>query len=160
VIKNLFTVFSAGVIINPITDQRRRFKMRLIQVILIGVLFVSGCASAGVHRQRVQDDTGDRLTVGKVQREIHQGMSSAQVAEILGSPNVVSTDEERREVWIYDKIATDVSYSTSEAGAGFLIVGGAGASGARSTSQRTLTIIIKYDKDGKVRDFAYHTSRF
>lgn len=135
--------------------------MRLINILLVVcVLIISGCASAGVHRRKVRDDTGERLTVGKVQREIHIGMSSSQVAEILGSPNVVSTDEERREVWIYDKIATDVSYSTSEAGACFLIVGGSGASGARSTSQRTLTVIIKFDKEGKVRDFAYHTSRF
>jgi len=32
--------------------------------------------------------------------------------------------------------------------------------GGASKSQRTLTIIIKFDEDEKVRDFAYHTSRF
>jgi hypothetical protein len=47
------------------------------------------------------------MTVGKVQKEIRVEMSSADVAQALGSPNIVSTDEERREVWIYDKIATD-----------------------------------------------------
>lgn len=124
------------------------------------VILLSGCATATQHRSLARDDTSENLTVGKVQREIRIGMPSASVAEILGSPNVVSTDEERREVWIYDKIATDVAYSTSEAGATLLIIGGMGASGARSTSQRTLTIIIKFDHDGKVRDFAYHTSRF
>ena len=31
----------------------------------------------------------DKLTVGTVQREIRVGMSGAQVAEVLGSPNVV-----------------------------------------------------------------------
>lgn len=130
-------------------------------IIILSMLVVSsGCASASRHRQLVQDDTGDRITVGKVQREIRIGMSSAEVAEALGSPNVVSTDEERREVWIYDKIATDVSQSTSEAGASLLLIAGVGASGARSTSQRTLTVIIKFGEDGKVRDFAYHTSRF
>jgi outer membrane protein assembly factor BamE (lipoprotein component of BamABCDE complex) len=134
--------------------------MKRFCLFLIAILVISGCASAGMHRQKVQDDSGDRITVGKVQREIKKGMSSSQVAERLGSPNVVSTDKERREVWIYDKIATDVSYSTSEAGAGILIIGGTGASGARSTSQRTLTVIIKFDKEGKVRDFAYHSSRF
>ncbi|MBN1464100.1 MAG: hypothetical protein JW922_10600 [Paludibacteraceae bacterium] len=123
-------------------------------------LALVGCATAGTHRQRARDDEGDRITVGTVQRKISIGMSSAEVAEALGSPNVVSTDEQRREVWIYDKISTDVSYSTSEAGAAFLLVGGSGASGARSTTQRTLTVIIKFDEEGKVRDFAYHTSRF
>ena len=136
---------------------------RLICFLVLAIL-ISGCASASKHRQLAQDDTGDRLTVGTVQRKITVGMTSAEVAEVLGSPNVVSTDEERREVWIYDKIATDVSYSHSEGGAGaFLIIagfGGSGTSGARSTSQRTLTIVIKFDHEGKVRDFAYHTSRF
>jgi outer membrane protein assembly factor BamE (lipoprotein component of BamABCDE complex) len=91
-------------------------------------------------------------------------MTSAQVIEALGSPNVVTTDEERREVWIYDKIATNVTYSQSEGQSGlFLIlagVGGSGSSGSTSTSQRTLTVVIKFDKDNKVRDFAYHSSQF
>jgi len=91
-------------------------------------------------------------------------MTSAQVAEILGAPNIVTTDEERREVWIYDKIATNVSYSRSESGAGIGLlifgVGGSGSSGAQSTSQRTLTVVIKFDADKKVRDFAYHSSSF
>jgi len=99
-------------------------------------------------------------------------MSGAEVAAVLGSPNIVSTDEERREVWIYDKMATDATYSTSSGGIASLILGGGGSvagaasgsvnqsAGASSTSQRTLTVIIKFDNDKKVRDFAYHTSRF
>lgn len=134
--------------------------MILQYLLIVSVLCFSGCASASRHRQLVQDDMGDRLTVGKVQREIKVGMTSADVAQILGSPNVVSTDEERREVWIYDKISTNVTYSASESGATLLIIGGGGASGSASTSQRTLTVIIKFDHDGKVRDFAYHTSSF
>ena len=121
------------------------------------LMLLMGCAPASYHRKEVLDDSSDRLTVGKVQREVSIGMPSAQVAQILGSPNVVTTDEERREVWVYDKIAQDVVYSDSGAGLKFLTSGRAGAA---STSQRTLTVVIKFDKDGKVRDFAYHTSRF
>ena len=133
---------------------------------------LAGCMSAAQHRQAVQDDTGERVTVGTVQKEIHVGMSSADVASVLGSPNIVSTDDQRREVWIYDKVATDYVHSSSSGGISALILGwgsqvaggaapGYGASsGAASTTQRTLTIIIKFDKEGKVRDFAYHTSKF
>lgn len=135
-------------------------------------LVVMGCQTVGEHRAAVQDDSGNRLTVGKVQKEIRVGMSGADVASVLGSPNIVSTDEERREVWIYDKIASDRAYSSSSGGVNALIlgygggtaggvsVGGGSSAGASSTSQRTLTVIIKFDKSGKVRDFAYHTSRF
>ena len=121
------------------------------------IILLTGCASVGYHRGELRDDSGDRVTVGTVQREIAVGMSAAQVAEKLGSPNVVTTDEERREVWIYDKIATEVLYSESGAGLKFLT---SGSSGGMTKTQRTLTIVIKFDQDKKVRDFAYHTSRF
>ena len=143
---------------------------KLVFIFICSILF-SGC-TATQHRKAVQDDTHDRITVGKVQGEITIGMSGAEVAQVLGSPNIVTTDEERREVWIYDKISTEVSYSKSSTGVGALLigvgvlVGGAGGlsgsadSGASSKSQKTLTIIIKYDEDKKVRDFAYHSSSF
>ena len=131
--------------------------MKVQYLLLPSLLLLVGCASASYQRRQVQDDKGDRLTVGTVQRKITIGMPSAEVAQILGAPNVVSTDEERREVWIYDKLATDVVYSTSNAGIKFLTVG---SSGAVSTTQRTLTVIIKFDDQSKVRDFAYHSSQF
>jgi len=132
--------------------------MPILRLLLVlSLFFLTGCASAGYHRKALRDDTGDRLTVGTVQREITVGMSSAEVAEKLGSPNVVTTDEERREVWVYDKVATEILYSESGAGLKFLT---SGSSGGRTTTQRTLTIVIKFDHDKKVRDFAYHTSSF
>jgi outer membrane protein assembly factor BamE (lipoprotein component of BamABCDE complex) len=125
--------------------------------VLLTVFVLSGCVSASHQRKDVQDDSGDKVTVGTVQKEIRKGMSGAEVAGALGSPNIVSTDEKGWEVWIYDKIATDRVYSHSDAGIKFLT---SGSSGASSTSQKTLTVIIKYDQDKKVREFAYHTTRF
>ena len=127
---------------------------------LLTALLITGCQGAGSHRAAVQDDSTDRMTVGKVQREIRVGMSSAEVAQVLGSPNIVSTDEQRREVWIYDKIATDRVQSSGSGGASILILGASSSAGASSTCQRTLTVVIKFDSEGKVRDFSYHTTRF
>ena len=136
-------------------------------------LFLGGCQTAQQHVEQVRDDTTERVTVGTVQREIRVGMSGSQVIEVLDSPNIVSTDENRNEVWIYDKISTEYVRSSSDGGGGLILggilgsdgVGGLGLSssasaGAASTSQRTFTVIIKFDAEGKVRDFAYHTSRF
>ncbi len=150
--------------------------MKKILSVLFVALFLSGCVSASAHRQDVQDNGPNSLTVGKVQREIKLGMSSAQVAETLGSPNMVTTDEQRREVWVYDKIASEAAYSNSGVGYGggvgaggspgsSLILGGLGGSwgknaGAVSTTQKTLTVVIKFDNEGKVRDFAYNSSKF
>ena len=130
-------------------------------LICTAMLVLGGCQSVGQQRDAVQNnDSATALTVGKVQREIRVGMTNAEVAEVLGSPNIVSSDDQRREVWVYDKIATDRAYSTNSGGASILILGASGGSGASSTSQRTLTVIIKFDKDGRVRDFAYHQSKF
>ena len=139
--------------------------------VTVVLTLAGGCAA--FHARQVQDASVEkRLTLGTVQREIHKGMSSADVIESLGSPNVLSTDEAGREVWVYDKFATDVVESHGSwsifgavASAGDGAVGGVGGSGgggtgASSRSQRTLTIIIKFDENHAVRDFAYHASRF
>ena len=148
---------------------------QILAVIWIGVL-LNGCMTANQHYQDTHGAQELQMTVGTVQREIRQGMSGADVAEVLGSPNIVTTDGEGREVWIYDKISTDVTYSRSSGGGiiGLLIGGisgdvlaggGAGGSvsrsaGAESTTQRTLTVVIKFAENKLVRDFAYHSSRF
>jgi len=150
-------------------------KLHFVPVFL-SVIFLMSCATAGQHREAVRDDSADRITAGKVQREIRVGMTNAQVVEVLGSPNMVTTDEKRREVWVYDKVATEHAYSSSSGGVSALIlggyVGGSGAgggavgpsyssgAGASSSTQRTLTIIIKFDEENRVRDFAYRQTSF
>jgi len=144
--------------------------------LLVFILSILGCMSAAEHKAAIQNTDTDRITAGKVQREIKVGMSSALVIETLGSPNVVTTDEQRREVWVYDKISTETVYSSSSGGVSSLILGGAGSAGliggllgggnvdrsagATSKTQRTLTIIIKFDENQKVRDFSYRQSSF
>jgi len=139
---------------------------------------LSACQTVGEHASQVRDAraAGDKVTVGTVQREIKVGMSSADVVSVLGSPNMVTTDSKRRENWVYDKISTERVYSSSSGGVNSLVLGGAlvgggvaggglganysSSAGASSTSQRTLTIIIKYDENSAVRDFAYRYSSF
>ena len=134
--------------------------MRKIIFGVLALTVLSGCMSASSHRAKVQDETGDRLSVGTVQREIRIGMPSASVVQVLGSPNMVTTDEERREVWVYDKVASDVTYSNSSGYGTLILIGSSRDAGSVSTQQRTLTVVVKFDDQGKVRDFAYHSSKF
>ena len=134
------------------------------------VLAISACTPQGHMRNVREAADGDRVTVGTVQKEIRVGMTGVEVIEQLGSPNVIQTDAKGREVWIYDKFATESVRQTSSGGIGTLVLGltpilgvagnFSGSAGASSTSQRTLTVIIKFDKESRVRDFSYHTSRF
>jgi|TARA_Y100000294_G_C8559029_1_gene338336 outer membrane protein assembly factor BamE (lipoprotein component of BamABCDE complex) len=141
----------------------------------IFIISISGCITAAEHAKQLHSDSDRQITVGVVQKEIKKGMSQPDVAAALGSPNIVSKDKEGLETWIYDKIATEVSYSSSSigGGAGGLLIGigsgvggalgggisGGKASGAAAQTQKTLTVIIKF-REGLVHDFSYHSSKF
>ena len=132
----------------------------IISLALFGALSFTSCRTVEDNRRDTADTRGRELTAGLVKREITKGMSGAAVAEALGSPNIVTKDSDERETWVYDKIATEASYSQSQNGL-FLILGGfSNQSGAASTTQRSLTVVIKFDKNDKVESFTYHQSKF
>ena len=125
-------------------------------------LALVGCYPTSLAEQQADINAakgaGDTLSIAKVQKEIKIGMSSADVVLVLGSPNMVTTDDKRRESWVYDKVSTEGMASTSS-GTRFLWLP-ADNKAAVSRSQKTLTIVIKFDEKGMVRDFAYNTSKF
>ena len=136
----------------------------------------TGCMSGAQHAQSLQSTAERDLTVGTVQAKITKGMSQGDVATALGSPNIVTKDEGGTDTWIYDKIATEASYSNDSGGVGgfagaggtpgsTLILGGLFGNynknaGASSLTQKTLTVVIKFDTKNRVSDFNYHSSKF
>lgn len=134
-------------------------KPTLTAYILFGSVLIVGCSSLPEQRAAIRDSSDQKLTLGTAQKEIREGMTQSQVAQALGSPNMVTRDRDGTETWIYDKVSTDYSYSKS-GGAGILILGYAGnEAGVSSRTQRTLTIILKF-KDNKVKEFTYNASSF
>lgn len=126
-------------------------------VAVINMLMVSACkhpTNAG------PDGDATNLTVGTVQRSITVGMPASDVVAILGSPNIVTTDEQRREVWVYDKISSNRVDTANSFGGSIIILGGSTAQKESTTTQKTLTIIIKFDEQKMVRDFAYNFTQF
>ncbi len=111
------------------------------------------------------------LTVGVVQQQIRRGMSQTEVALVLGTPNLVTRDEEGKETWLYDKVSTEKAFSGGSGGVtGFVLGVGNSVTGgavpffsqsrsASSTTQRTLTVVIKF-VEGEVDDYSYFTSSF
>lgn len=131
-----------------------------ILILSLMAFSLASCATVTSHSNAAEE----KLTVGTAQREIRIGMSGVDVLSALGSPNLVSTDGERMEVWVYDRISTEIVRSDVRAGVWLLgsstLSGASGARNTETTSQRTLTVIVKFDADARVRDFAYHSSRF
>ena len=145
--------------------------MKKAMIALILILFLIACTPA-YHEEKLASAKEREMTVGIVQKEIRVGMTQTEVAEALGSPNIVTRDKNGNESWIYDKIASEASYSKSNVsgaagGAGTtgntlllgLIIGGY-ESGASSTTQKTLTVVIKFNQDHLVESFSYHSSKF
>ena len=118
------------------------------------------CMSAKDHRENLGSTAEREITAGNVKRYIKKGISGAEVAEALGSPNITTKDENGKETWVYDKIATEVSYDESSFGWFIILAGGTQRSGAASQTQRTLTVVIKFDANDKVESFSYHQSKF
>lgn len=71
--------------------------MRTIRLFLLLVLipiFFAACTPASRHQQNVANADADRISAGSLQGETRGGMSNAEMVEVLGSPNMVTTDEE------------------------------------------------------------------
>ena len=133
-------------------------QIRFLGIILISLFMTSACMKHPTNAGPEGD--ADRLTVGTVQAEIKVGMPASEVAEALGSPNIVTTDEKRREVWIYDKVSSNRVDTRNSFGGGIIILGGSTNQRESTSTQKTLTIIIKFDEQKLVRDFAYNFTQF
>ena len=147
---------------------------RFIALVLIPLTMLTGCMSATQHASKVNSVDGNEMTVGTVQRAVKIGMSEDEVISVLGSPNIVTSRQDGGQSFVYDKVSTQVTYSKSSSNASvsggiaslpMLLIGGASVGGSSSAgsvaqTQKTLTVIIKFDAEGKVFDFAYHASKF
>ncbi|MBI3621396.1 MAG: hypothetical protein HY208_04335 [Nitrospirae bacterium] len=125
--------------------------------VLFSAVMMSACYK---HPTDAGPGAATNLTVGTVQGSIKVGMPASDVATILGSPNIVTTDEKRREVWIYDKVSSSRVDTANSAFGTLIILGGSTSQNQSSSTQKTLTIIIKFDEEKKVRDFAYNFTQF
>ncbi len=108
------------------------------------------------------------LTLGAIQRSMKTGMSTAEVMDSAGSPNLVTRGRNGRESWVYDRFATETSEEGFQVGGGGIGGGGSflgalGLGGGRkksSTSQRTLMLVVTFGPDGMVESFTYRSSKF
>ncbi len=130
-----------------------------IATLIIGSTFLTACMSAQEHKQDVSGGPST-FTLGKVQSSIQKGMSQNQVIEALGSPNIVTNDEFGNETWVYDKIATEGAYSKSGLAGGLILFGGQKDAGAYETTQKTLTVMLKFNRQKCISSIDYHQSKF
>lgn len=127
--------------------------------VICSAVVISVCGMGCVQNQRPSEPVQD-MTLGTVQKEIRTGMSQADVATALGSPNIVTKDSGDNETWIYDKIASQASYSHTKGYGTLILLGFESSAGTMTTSQKTLTVVIKFNQKHTVETVSYNASKF
>ncbi|MEE3302784.1 MAG: hypothetical protein VX177_03365 [Candidatus Neomarinimicrobiota bacterium] len=124
---------------------------------LITLFVVSGCSNA-------PNETTSKLTLGLVQSTVTKGANQTDITKVLGAPNIISKDKQGNETWTYDRISREAQ-SSSGSGVGFgalfgWVFAGGKSSASSSTSNKSLTVIITFDDNKSVIDYAYQSLEF
>ena len=123
-------------------------KIFFITTILI---FTYGCNTASTEYDR-----NSGITHGTFQLNLRNGVTTqTEVLEKFGSPNITTTDGEM-EVWTYQKHGT--TSKSSGAGGSLILIGG--STSGFSQNSRSMTLIIKFNKDKIVDEFNSRYSSF
>lgn len=131
------------------------FKQSLVLLILAGLL--SACAQTATP----VTTRNSELTHGNVQMSLEVGATSqTDVLEAFGAPNITSIDGSGQEVWTYQRQATVAQSSSSSNYWTIVLAGGGSEASGFERTQRTMTLIIKFDDRGIVSDFRSRSSNF
>ena len=142
---------------------------RIAGVVVAALACAAGALAAEADGVKAE---AKAFTLGRVQKELRQGLSQADVVLRLGSPNILTRDASGHEAWVYDRVFTEREVSSSGVGVGgagmgggdSFVAGGAIHAGRQTrkdrSSQRTLTVVVRFNSDGLVESFSWHDSRF
>ena len=141
--------------------MNKKFSFQI--ALIVGVVFgTMGCANNSPPLN--EDGLNRELTVGLVQREIKEGSPAEEVIRTLGSPNIVKTDADGLEVWVYDRFSSERvrrSFAATLLGISDSSLGlFQGSSSKEQSSMASLTVILNFDKNSNVSGVAYHRSKF
>jgi outer membrane protein assembly factor BamE (lipoprotein component of BamABCDE complex) len=148
--------------------------MKNFSMVITFIMVMFSCAPPEPIIIEVPVEKKDRLTLGKVQSQVKNGMNQTEILEVLGSPNIATKNSSGDEVWTYDRIGTSQSlsnnasatYGQAQLGRGFwtFLFGGTTNSvqsnSDRNTESKSLTVIITFDKNKLVSDFTYQSLKY
>ncbi len=124
----------------------------------IAVTFASACVPTQTKPVTTRNS---ELTQGNVQLNLKVGETTqAQVLEVFGPPNIATIDGAGQEVWSYQRHATVAQSSASSNFWTIILAGGSNQAAGFEQTQRTMTLIIKFDARKVVSDFRSRSSEF
>ena len=93
-----------------------------------------GCSKAPLISIPSRQIETQKITLANVQKIVKKGATNSEVIAALSSPNIVTSNPDGTETWVYDKVMSEAEYAQ----------GSNGAVAVQST--RTLIVVIKFDK--------------
>ena len=117
------------------------------------------------------------LSYGAIKKYLKIGVTTqADILKLFGSPNNMTTSGSGNEIWVYDKVRTELSTTAEKGTAGGIIGGGigigsggvgaaAGGSKSKSTTNlvsttNTLTVIMEYNEKNILIDYSARQGRY
>jgi hypothetical protein len=125
--------------------------MKKIQLSIFGSFFVfllTACVQVPLATIPARQVETQKVTLGSIQMIVKKGATNSDVISALSSPNIVTTNKDGTETWVYDKVMTEAEYVQGS------------NSGVAVKSTRTMIVVIKYDKNGRVEDVQYRQTSY
>lgn len=133
-------------------------KTMCLALILAATAAVAGCATTSTTP--VTQRNG-QLTTGNVELNLKVGTTTkSQVIDHFGPPNITTTNGAGQEEWVYQRQATVAQSSAHSNYWTIILAGGNNSASGFSQTQRTMTLVITFNKSGVVSNFRSRASQF
>lgn len=105
------------------------------------------------------------LSYGIVTSKVKKGETTQEeIIRLFGPPNITTINNDGEEVWVYDRISNETKQQGWSEASRFNVFFDLGISQkygeGRSSITRTITVIIEFDKQKKVKDFSARATQF
>jgi hypothetical protein len=122
------------------------------------ILALAGCAAPPRDPPATSPNP---LTHGNVQLNLKAGETTqAEVLEAFGAPNVTTIDASGEEIWTWQRHATVSRHSSNRNYWTVVLLGGSSNADGFEQTQRTMTLIVRFDAHKIVSDFRSRNSEF
>ena len=120
----------------------------------LAIMTFSSCSST-----RVQ--TGTTLTQANVVLHLKKGVTTqADVLNVFGAPNIITTNGSGDEVWSYQRNSMTATSDSKGYYATIILAGLGNNSGSLSQSTKTATLIIEFGANKTVNNFKFMSENF
>jgi len=130
--------------------------------------------SINVPENSIQETS---LSYGAIKKYLKIGVTTqADILKLFGSPNNMTTSSSGNEIWVYDKVRTELSTTAEKGTAGGIVGGGIGigsggvgaaVGGSESKSKtnvisttNTLTVIMEFNEKNILIDYSARQGRY